>query len=106
MVVKNSPSLSADRTDRLKLFRKHVSKKAAGRAKAVLEGLGFDVTTIKACETAHPLNEEEIVQDGLIRWCGGSAGTQPPTWNVLIEAMDYAEIAQQDIGELKQKLGH
>ena len=87
------------------LFRIHVSRKAAGKAKAVLEGLGLDITTIKACETAHPLNDEEIVQEGLIKWCGGK-GTQPPTWNVLIKAMRYAEIAQQDIGELKQELGH
>ena len=87
------------------LFRIHVSRKAAGKAKAVLEGLGLDITTIKACETAHPLNNEEIVQEGLIKWCGGK-GTQPPTWNVLIKAMRYAEIAQQDIGELKQELGH
>ena len=87
------------------LFRIHVSRKAAGKARAVLEGLGFDITTIKACETTHPLNDEEIVQEGLIKWCGGK-GTQPPTWNVLIKAMRYAEIAQQDIGELKQELGH
>ena len=105
VVVKNSLSLSADRPGHLMLFRIHVSRKAAGKAKAVLEGLGLDITTIKACETTHPLNDEEIVQEGLTRWCGGK-GTQPPTWNVLIEAMRYAEIAQQDIGELKQKLGH
>ena len=87
------------------IFRTYVSKKAAGKADTVLEGVGLDVTTIKACETAHPLNDERIVQAGLIKWLGGK-GTQPPTWNVLIDAMDYAEIAQQDIGKLKQKLGH
>ena len=87
------------------LFRTHVSRKAAGKARAVLEGLGLDQPTINACFTAHPLNEEEAVQEGLTRWYGGK-GTQPPTWNVLITAMKYAEIAQQDIGELKQKLGH
>ena len=87
------------------LFRKHVSRKAAGKARAVLEGVGLDQPTINACFAAHPMNEEAIVQDGLTRWCEGK-GTQPPTWNVLIAAMDYAEIAQQDIGELKQKLGH
>ena len=109
VVVKNSLSLSlslyADHSGHLMLFRIHVSRKAAGKAKAVLEGLALDITTIKACETAHPLNDEEIVQEGLIKWCGGK-GTQPPTWNVLIKAMRYAEIAQQDIGELKQELGH
>ena len=87
------------------LFRTFVSKKAAGKADAVLEGVGLDVTTIRACEAAHRFDDEKIVQEGLIKWCGGR-GTQPPTWNVLITAMEYAEIAQQDIGELKQKLGH
>ena len=87
------------------LFRIHVSRKAAHKARAVLEGLGLDITTIDQCISAHPLNDEEIVQVGLTRWCGGK-GTQPPTWNVLIKAMRYAEIAQQDIGELKQELGH
>ena len=95
----------ADRQGHLMLFRIHVSRKAARKAKAVLEGLGLDQNTIDACISAHPLNDEEIVQDGLIRWLGGK-GTQPPTWNVLIAAMDYAEIAQQDIAALKQKLGH
>ena len=107
VAVKNSLSLSlyADHSGHLMLFRIHMSRKAAGKTKAVLEGLGLDITTIRACETAHHLNDEEIVQDGLIRWCGGK-GTQPPTWNVLITTMEYAEIAQQDIEELKQKLGH
>ena len=86
------------------LFRTYVSKKAAGKADAVLEGVGLDVTTIKACISAHPLNDEEIVQEGLTKWCGGK-GTQPPTWNVLIAAMDYAEIPQLDIRDLKTSLG-
>ena len=82
------------------LFRTHVSRKAAGKARAVLEGLRLDQPTINACETAYPLDDEKIVQDGLTRWCGGK-GTQPPTWNVLIAAMKHAEIAQQDIAALK-----
>ena len=98
-------ALSAGRQGYLKLFRIHVSRKAAGKARVLLEGLELDQNTIDACFSAHPLDHEAIVQDGLTRWSGGK-GTQPPTWNVLIAAMDYAEIAQQDIGELKQKLGH
>ena len=82
-----------------------MSKKAAGKARAVLEGVGLDTATIKACSNAHPLNDEEAVQEGLIKWLEG-LGTQPPTWNVLIAAMGYAEIAQQDIRKLKQELGH
>ena len=105
MLLKTHYLLSAGRTDYIKLFRIHVSRKATRKAKVVLEGLELDQNTIDACETAHPTNNEEIVQDGLTRWCGGK-GAQPPTWNVLIEAMRYAEIAQQDIEELKQKLGH
>ncbi len=82
------------------LFRTHVSRKTAGKGRAVLEGLGLGTPTIAACFTAHPLNEEEAVQEGLTRWCGGK-GRQPPTWAVLVEAMQYAQIAQQDIAALK-----
>ena len=98
-------SLSADHPNHSKLFRTYVSKKAAGKADAVLEGVGLDTATIKACEAAHRFNDEKIVQEGLIKWLEG-LGTQPPTWNVLIAAMGYAEIAQQDIRKLKQELGH
>ena len=105
MVVKNSLSFSADRPDHIMLFRVHVSRKAAGKARAVLEGVGLDQPTINACFSAYPLDDEKIIQDGLTRWCGGK-GTQPPTWNVLIAAMKYAEIAQQDIRGLEKELGH
>ena len=98
-------ALSAGRQGYLKLFRIHVSRKAAGKARVVLEGLELDQNAINACFSAHPLNDEEIVQTGLTKWCGGK-GIQPPTWNVLIAAMGYAEIAQQDIRKLKQELGH
>ena len=87
------------------LFRIHVSRNAAGKARAVLEGVGLDTSTISACLSAHPLNDEEAVHEGLTRWKGGK-GIQPPTWRVLLAAMDYAEIAQQDIQALKRKLGH
>ena len=86
------------------LFRKHVSKRAASKGRAVLEGVGLDTPTIAACYAAHPQNEEEAVQDGLTRWCGGK-GFQPPTWVVLTDALDYAEIALQDIQGLKKDLG-
>ncbi len=82
------------------LFRTHVSRKTAGNGRAVLEGVGLDAPTISACFTANSQKEEDAVQEGLIRWCGGK-GTQPPTWSVLIAAMDYAEISQQDIAALK-----
>ena len=95
-----SLSFSADRKDHLMLFRSYVSSKAAGKANAVLEGVGLNAPTIKACSTAYPLNDEEIVQAGLIRWCE----SQGPTWGVLIAAMKYAKIDQQDIEGLKTSL--
>ena len=99
-----SLSFSADHPRHLMLFRRHISRRAAGNGRAVLEGVGLDVPTIAACFTAHPLNEEEVVQEGLTKWCGGSKGFQPPTWGVLIEAIEYANIAQQDIDSLKRAL--
>ena len=98
-----SLSFSTGRPGYLKLFRTCVCKNAAGKADAVLEGVGLDTATIKACEAAHRFDDENIVQDGLTRWCGGK-GTQPPTWGVLIAAMKYAEIDQQHIEDLQTSL--
>ena len=97
---------SADCPDHLMLFRQYVSRKAAGKARAILEGVGLDSSTIDACFSAHPLNDEEIVQVGLVRWRNGqgSPHKQPPTWEVLISAMEYAGMAQQHIKELKGNL--
>ena len=94
-------AFSADRPDHLILFRKHVSRQAATKGRAVLEGVGLDSGTIKACFSN--ASEEEAVQDGLIRWKDGQ-GTQPPTWCVLLDAMEYAHIAQQHIEDLKENL--
>ena len=63
----------------------------------------LDTATIDACFSAHPQKDEDAVQEGLTKWVGGK-GIQPATWSVLIEAMDYAEIAEQDIQGLKEKL--
>ena len=98
-----SLSFSADHPRHLMLFRRHISRRAAGKGRAVLEGVGLDVPTIAACFTAHPSNAEEAVQEGLTKWCAG-AGFQPPTWRVLVEAIEYANIAQQDIGALRRAL--
>ena len=59
--------------------------------------------TIDACFSSHPLDEEEAVQAGLTRWSGGQ-GRQPPTWEVLFSAMDFAKIAQQHIEDLRKEL--
>ena len=96
-------TLSADRSNCLKLFRKYVSRKAAGMVRAVLEGVELDTLTIDACVSAHPRNEEEVVQEGLTKWCRGQ-GIQPPTWSVLIEALEYAGIARRHIQGLKEEL--
>ena len=94
---------STDRPDHLKLFRTCVSRNAASKGRAVLEGVGLSAETIEACFNSHPLNEEEAVQAGLIKWSGGQ-GRQPPTWKVLLDAMTYAQIAQEHVQELKDKL--
>ena len=99
-----SLSFSADRLNYLILFRKYVSRRAAGKGRAVLEGVGLDTATIEACFRNNPQDVEEAVQAGLNKWVQGNA-CQPPTWKVLLEAMEYAEIPQQDINDLKASLG-
>ena len=82
-----------------------MSRNAASKGRAVLEGVGLNASSIQASFTAHPRNDEEAVQDGLKKWRGGHEGFQPSTWGVLIEAIEYAQIDQQDIDGLKNKLG-
>ena len=80
-----------------------MSRKAAGKGRAVLEGLGLNAATITTCIKDNPQDVEEAVQVGIIKWLHGS-GVQPPTWAKLLEAMDYARIGQQHIKELKEEL--
>ena len=86
------------------LFRSRVSRAAAGKGRAVLEGVGLKAAQIAACFQAHPLNEEEGIQTGLTEWSGGQ-GLQPPTWKVLLCAMSYAKVEQEYIEGLKTDLG-
>lgn len=86
------------------LLRTHVSRTAAGKGNAVLEGVGLDTKLIRACFNSNPKKEQEAVQEGLITWTEGQ-GRQPATWAILIEAMEYAEIGIQPIKDLKKKLG-
>ena len=97
-----SLAVSVDHPDHQMLLRMYVSRKAAGKGRAVLEGVRLDSDTIEACFQSNPLNEEGAVQAGLIRWKDGQG--RPPTWKVLIEAMEYAEVAQQHIDGLKVAL--
>ena len=96
-------ALSADRPDHLILFRKHVSRQAAKKGRAVLEGVGLHTETIDACFIRHPLDEEEAVQEGLTKWSSGQS-YKPPTWEVLFHAMDYAQIAQRHMDDLRKEL--
>ena len=96
-------ALAIGRSDHLKLFRKYVSRNAAGNGRAVLEGVELDSSAIEACYRSNPLDDEGAVQAGLVRWKDGQG--LPPTWGVLIDAMEYARVAQQHIVDLKAKLG-
>ena len=85
------------------LFREHVSRAAAGKGRAVLEGLRLKSNTIEACFQSNPLREEEAVQMGLVKWKDGQG--LPPTWKNLVDAMQFAQIEKSHVTELKKKLG-
>lgn len=95
---------SADHPRHLRFFRIHVSRAAAGKGRAVLEGVGLHTATIGPCFEDNPQDVESAVQAGLTKWIEGT-GYQPPTWQVLLDAMEYAQIAQQHIQDLKADLG-
>ena len=97
-------TFSPDHPDHLILFRDYVSRKAAGKVKTVLEGLRLDSSTITACITSNHYDDEGAAQAGLTKWVEGQ-GRQPPSWALLIEAMEHAQIAQQHVQGLKKKLG-
>ena len=78
--------------------------RAAGKGKAVLDALGLSADSSKACFNNHPGNEEEAVQAGLTKWVEGQ-GKQPPTWGVLLAAMEREGTMSQHIGGLKKDLG-
>ena len=88
------------------LFRKYVSRRAAGRGKAILEFIGLDTEIIDLCYQDNPRNEEEAIQDGLKRWIAKQG--DHCTWQVLFDAMKFANIAQQHctelVGELHQMM--
>ena len=81
-----------------------MSRKADGNGWAILEGVGLGSNAIKACFSKHPVNEEEAVQAELVKWTRDQ-GYKPHTWQVLLEAMEYAEFSQQYIQDLKKELG-
>ena len=80
-----------------------MSRPSAGKGRAVLEGVGLAPETIRACYGRHPSEEEEAVQDGLIKWTEGHHGYNP-TWRVLLDAMEYAGVALHHCQGLKEEL--
>ena len=99
----NNIAFFTDRPRYAMLLRKHVSRTAANNWRAVLEGVGLDRATIQTCSENNPRNVEEAIQAGLSKWSEGD-GVQPPTWGILVEAMEYANIAPQHIQGLKRNL--
>ena len=81
-----------------------MSRKAAGKGRALLEGLGLDSPEIAACFKKHQQDEQEAMHTGMIQWSGGHA-EKPPTWEVLFKAMAHAQIGQQYVRVLHEKLG-
>ena len=80
-----------------------MSEPGAGKARAILEGLGLEDGTIDECFTNNPRKVVEAVQEGLTKWKNG-AGVAP-TWEVLLEAMEYAGIGVQYRNGLRKELG-
>ena len=98
------PSLAARKNYAI-LLRKYVSRKSAGKGKAVLEYVGFDGSEIEMFYVKKQKDEEEAVHSGLLEWASGKAkGCCPTTWEVLIGAMEHAEISVQYINKLKEEL--
>ena len=81
-----------------------MSRKAAGKGKAVLEGVGLDNAAIETHFRNNPFDVEEAVQSGLIEWSGGYYHKEP-TWEVLLGAVELARISKQHIQGLKAELG-
>ena len=76
---------------------------SAGKGRAVLEGVGLDPETVKACYGKHPFSEEEAVQEGLITWSEGHHG-KTCTWKVLLGAMVHARIGEKHCTGLRKEL--
>ena len=85
------------------LLREHVSRNAAGKGNALLEGLWLDMPMIRACFKDNPQDEEEAVQAGIVKWIEGT-GRQPPIWGILLKAMHYARIGHQHVQNLTEDL--
>lgn len=71
----------------------------------MLEYIGFDRSAIDMLYVKNLKDEEEAVHTGLLKWASGQAKChQPTTWKVVIGAMEHAEMAMQDVVELKKNV--
>ena len=95
-----SPGTGHQRCDMV--LRMFVSRNAAGKGRAILEGVGLPGEIRDMCYTNNPSNEEEAIQAGLMKWKDGRGSSA--TWMVLLEAMKYAGISVQHITRLKEEL--
>ena len=84
------------------MLRKFVSRVAAGKGRAILEGLGLPARVREMCFVNNPSNVEDAIQCGLLQWKNGQGYS--PTWEVLQRAMAYAEVAVQDIKKLNEEI--
>ena len=75
--VRSLPS-SADHPGYLMFFRKHVSRTATDKGRAVLEGVGLDASTIRTCYENNAQDVEEAVHTSLIKWSEGQGLHLPP----------------------------
>ena len=98
-----SLTFSTDHPEYLAFFRRHVSRNSANKRRAVLEEVGLDAPTIDACFEDNQKGEE-AVQAGLVKWSGGRYN-KPPTWKVLIKAMEDAGFDEKYTDGLKKDLG-
>ena len=87
--------------DYMKLFRKYVSRQAAGKGKTLLAALRLPPESIAAFYAQLDKSEIEAVQAGLIAWQGRAS---EPTWAVLLKAMKVAGIAVEHRDDLKEEL--
>ena len=85
------------------LFRKYVSNHATGKGTLLLAALGLEKASIDAVYGPVDNKEIDAVHKGLLKWSDGHASNKP-TWQVLLDAMDDAEIAEKPCKELKEKL--
>ena len=93
-----SPSVAV-RADHAILLRDYVSRKSGSKGRAVLEYL-VDAPTIDMCYSDNQRSEEAAVQAGLLKW----VASHQATWEVLIGAMEHAEISVRYINKLKEEL--